>query len=383
MAEKKKQHYVPKFYMKNFADDRNNVAVYNIKTQKTISDIPFDSQCYKDYFYGKDRIIEDAFAERETQWSNLLTKIIESKQLSDEDILQLKRFALYQRQRTAGETEYHREERKELYIKLAKDYYNKRGDSFDSEIEKACRDYANQSVSPIEMVAFADILSSIIDDLELLIITYKTKNKLIFSDVPVISINPFHKFSIGYSCVGLIMMFPITPSKLIVLYDSKMYPKYMGKRYINLTNENEVKVLNIFQFLSAEKTIYAHNSVDFPVFTADNWKQRSLNRDTKKMQSLGATGNEIIQFSMRQTFLDCTLSFGMLSERVKRIPFVCKEAFPRHFEQKWHEKLMNKIEVMSSMAENRPDVFKGLTKKEVRKGCKDMFDFAVDYWRKQ
>ena len=36
MAEKKKQHYVPKFYMKNFADDRNNVAVYNIKTQKTI-----------------------------------------------------------------------------------------------------------------------------------------------------------------------------------------------------------------------------------------------------------------------------------------------------------------------------------------------------------
>ena len=69
----------------------------------------------------------------------------------------------------------------------------------------------------------------------------------------------------------------------------------MGKRYINLTNENEVKVLNIFQFLSAEKTIYAHNSVDFPVFTADNWKQRSLNRGTKKIQSLGATGNNSIQ----------------------------------------------------------------------------------------
>ena len=382
MPEKKKQHYVPKFYMKNFASSQNNVSVYNIKSKKIISNIPFDSQCYKDYFYGKDHVLENEFAQKEIIWSNLFKKIIDNKKLSDDDIIQLKRFAVYQRQRTEAETEYHRAERKELLMKFAKDICSKEGITHDSTIEKECYDYANESFSPIDSVAFSDNISDIIDDLECLIITYNTKNKLIFSDVPVISINQFHKFSIGYSCIGLIMMFPITPNKLVVIYDSKMYSKYKGNLYINLSNESEVKTLNILQFISAEKTIYAHNSEDFPFFNSDNWKQRSLNRDSKKIQSLGTPGNEIIQFGMRKTFYDCTLSFGKMNEKANKIPFVCKEAFPRQYNKEYYEKLLSMIEVMPLIAEKRPDIFKGLTKKEVRNGCKNMFDFAVEYWRK-
>ena len=81
---------------------------------------------------------------------------------------------------------------------------------------------------------------------------------------------------------------------------------------------------------------------------------------------------------MRQTFCDYTFSFGKMNEKANRIPFVCKEAFPRQYDKKWYEKLLSKIKVMPLIAEKRPDVFKGLTKKEVRKGCKDMFDFAVE-----
>lgn len=385
VPEKKKQHYVPKFYMKNFADFNNKVSVYIIKSKETIPNIPFDSQCYKDNFYGKDHVLENEFGEREIIWRNIIARIIDNKELSDDDIIQLKRFALYQRQRTEGEFEYHQAERKELRIKLTNDYYSTKGISADSTVEKELSDYANEcneEFSPIDSVAFADNQSNIIDDLECLIITYNTKNKLIFSDVPVISINQFHKFSIGYSCVGLIMLYPITPNKLIVIYDSKMYTKYKGRLYINSKNEKEVKTLNILQFLSAEKTIYARNSEDFPFFSSENWKQRSLNRDSKKIQSLGVPGNEIIQLSMRQTFCDYTFSFGKMNEKANRIPFVCKEAFPRQYDKKWYEKLLSKIKVMPLIAEKRPDVFKGLTKKEVRKGCKDMFDFAVEYWRK-
>ena len=382
MPENKRQHYVPKFYMKNFANNHNNVSVYNINTKKIISNIPFDSQCYKDYFYGKDHVLENKFAKKEILWSNSFTRIIDNKVLSNEDIVQIKRFALYQRQRTAGEAEYRRAERKELLIKLAKDNCLKKGISFDSTIEKECNDYAYESISPIESVAFADNQSNIIDDLECLIITYNTKNKLIFSDVPVISINQFYKCSIGYSCVGLIILFPISPNKLVVLYDSKMYSKYRGRLCINSTNESEVKTLNILQFLSAEKTIYAHDSEDFPFFNSDNWKLRLLNRDSKKTQSLGVPGNEIIHIGMRQTIYDCTLSFAKINEKTKRIPSECKEAFPRQYNKEWYEKLLSKIEVIPLIAEKRPDCFNGLTKKEVRKGCKNMFDFAVEYWRK-
>lgn len=176
-------------------------------------------------------------------------------------------------------------------------------------------------------------------------------------------------------------MFPISPSKLIVLYDSKMYPKYKNKRYIKLKNENEVNTLNLFQFLSAEKTIYAHNLKDFPIFSNDNWKQRSLNRESKKIQTLGASDNEIVRFDMRKTFLDCSLSFGLLEDSAKRIPFICKEAFSRQYNEQYYKKLKSKIEVMPAMAEQRPDLFNGLTKKEIRKACKNMVDFATNYWR--
>lgn len=69
MADKKKQHYVPKFYMKNFADSKKNVSVYNLKSKKVIADVPYNSQCYKDYFYGKDHVLEDEFAKKETLWN--------------------------------------------------------------------------------------------------------------------------------------------------------------------------------------------------------------------------------------------------------------------------------------------------------------------------
>ena len=85
---------------------------------------------------------------------------------------------------------------------------------------------------------------------------------------------------------------------------------------------------------------------------------------------------------MRKTFYDCTLSFGKMNEKANKIPFICKEAFARQYNKEWYEKLLRKIEVMPLIAEERPDIFNGLTKKEVRNGCKNMFDFAVEYWRK-
>jgi len=77
-----------------------------------------------------------------------------------------------------------------------------------------------------------------IKDLDVTIINYKTKRKLISSDVPVISINPFHRPTIGYGCMGLIMIYPVSPHQLVVIYDGKMYPKYVGKLYVDIRNEN-------------------------------------------------------------------------------------------------------------------------------------------------
>ena len=54
MAEKKKQHFVPKFYMSLFANSNKEFAVYNIEKRMCAYPVPYKNQCYKDYFYGKD-----------------------------------------------------------------------------------------------------------------------------------------------------------------------------------------------------------------------------------------------------------------------------------------------------------------------------------------
>ena len=96
-----------------------------------------------------------------------------------------------------------------------------------------------------------------IDELELIIIQYNNeKQRLISSDNPVIFYNPFNKRSLGLVNAGLIIIFPISPKKLIVIFDSKMYSKYKGKKIVNLKNENEVKKLNALQLIVAKYIVY-------------------------------------------------------------------------------------------------------------------------------
>ena len=58
MAEHKKQHFVPKLYLKNFTRDGKTFSVYNIAKNLLAPSVPYDTQCYKNYYYGKDLIWE-------------------------------------------------------------------------------------------------------------------------------------------------------------------------------------------------------------------------------------------------------------------------------------------------------------------------------------
>ena len=83
--------------------------------------------------------------------------------------------------------------------------YNK-GWRFDDTVkalyEKQLEDYS----MPSEQLSIAENLQNTIDDLSVVVMTYDTEISLISSDVPVIAINPFYPHSIGYACMGLIML---------------------------------------------------------------------------------------------------------------------------------------------------------------------------------
>lgn len=386
MPEKKKQHYVPKFYMQLFTNQQNTFSVLNIATKKVLQSVPYGSHCYKDYYYGKDGVWENRLSDMETTWANTFKLVLSKSPLTEDDILSLKRFALYQRQRTMAEENYSKQVRKESLIEYSKCICANKGWKYEADvIEELCEERANESIAPAEMLQFAEQYLNSINDLSVVIIEYKTQAELFSSDVPVISINPFHQPTIGYGCMGLIMLFPISTHQLVVLYDEKMYPKFKGQRYVELCNEKEVLNLNVLQLISAEKILFGKDVGVFSNLKNSHWDVRERNRNSKVVDALGPSTQKMIGTSLRTTIFDCSFSFGKIDSSFVNIPFPCREAVPRVWEKEWEEKLDIKPNMMSQIAGFQPDILSklGLTKKEFRQGFEKMAKAAKNYWKEQ
>ena len=78
MADKKKQHFVPRFYLKNFSLLKNGktIGIFNVENEKFIPEGALKNQAYKNYFYGKDKVIENALGTLEGPSSEIISKII-------------------------------------------------------------------------------------------------------------------------------------------------------------------------------------------------------------------------------------------------------------------------------------------------------------------
>ena len=82
MAEKKKQHYVPRFYLKRFATCDKKFNLYSIERKSVIADgnsVPYKDQFYEDYFYGEDKVWENKLDDLESKWDKSFLNVIEER----------------------------------------------------------------------------------------------------------------------------------------------------------------------------------------------------------------------------------------------------------------------------------------------------------------
>jgi len=382
LAENKKQHFVPKLYLRNFTHDRQKISVYNIARSQTYASVPYESQCYKNYYYGSDTIWEKRLSSMETEWGVVFQKILSNCALSETDIHSIRQFILYQLQRTVASNEYFLQQKEEFLVEQGKMLYSQRGIPFDESAEALCKEHAKGIISPAEWLECVDEFLPYLDDLETVIIEYCTDNELITSDVPVIAINPFHQPSIGYACMGLIILFPISSSKLVVMYDGKMYPKNRGQLYQTSTDENEVSNLNALQVISADKILIAKQDSSFLNLPDSAWEARKTNREQSAMSSLGSDDQKLFIASPRKVIYHCNFSFGAVCHRFKRIPFLCREAPPRKWDIEWEKKLNLKDQILPTAISLSPklNAETELSKKEIRRGCQRMATAAKVYW---
>ncbi len=60
----KKQHYVPKFYLKNFENANGEIEVFNLKANRFDKPKTRGSICYGEFFYGEETGVEDDHSQK-------------------------------------------------------------------------------------------------------------------------------------------------------------------------------------------------------------------------------------------------------------------------------------------------------------------------------
>lgn len=105
MAENKKQHYVPKTYLKHFSNGKV-FSVLNIGNDVIYENVSYASQCYENYFYGNDLGWEKRLNALESQWGVVLDKVCRGENIDNNDKSILKQFSVYQYNRTLAREQF-------------------------------------------------------------------------------------------------------------------------------------------------------------------------------------------------------------------------------------------------------------------------------------
>ena len=373
---------MPKLYLRNFTRDGHFLSLYNIDNCKPVPDAPYNGQCYKKYYYGRDAVLEKKLSAMETEWGVLFQKILAGAALSVNDLFLIRQFVIYQLHRTVASNEFAIKQQEEVLLEQMKMVCTHRGIPFSEIVNDICRDRAIKALTPATLLADSDQYIQYIQDLSVIIIDYHTKSELITSDVPVIAINPFCPHTIGYAVMGIIILFPVSSHKLVVLYDSKMYPTYRGTSFAVSIDENEVQNLNILELISADRLIFAESQQSFSKFTEAAWEARRQNRMVNTTESLGDDNKKMIITQPRRVIFNCEFSFGRVCHQFRRVPPECREAPSRKWDPEWEKKLDMKEDIMLNIMNSVPNLggHSLLSRKELRRGYRKMASAAKVYW---
>ncbi|MFC5427547.1 DUF4238 domain-containing protein [Paraburkholderia denitrificans] len=264
MAENKKQHYVPQFYLRNFSwgEDRLPIKLFTIKRGEHFTAGNLKGQCYEDYFYGKDLTIEKMFGTLEGRVTPIVDGIVASGEApvrysTDHDALLTFVLLQYARTKHAGEAN---DEQAEKFAKLLL--------SKDETIEPEHLEKLKISLEkPFNnsLKAIAECLP-LAHDLRIKIAINRTPIRFVTSDHPVVFSNQYGEdriasSNIGLASKGLQIFYPVSPWHMVVLYDEAIYK--IGNRKgtsVDVTSVADVQKLNDLQWLNALENVYFDNT---------------------------------------------------------------------------------------------------------------------------
>ena len=260
MADKKRQHYVPQFLLRNFSHDGQSIQMFVLKSGHSVKNASIKGQCYEDYYYGRDASIEEGFAIMEAKTTKLFEKLRENTpyKLTPTEKYSILLFVNYLRHRTPHAAEEACETADGLAKAMLKEFAASKKISLDK--------YVIEPKNP----QFHNILSAvktapILGDLKIKLLNVENANELILSDHPVVFYNTFtenhplfrdYPASTGMASIGLMIFLPLSPKACLMLYDPDTYSINACDRKNVLMTSDDVVQLNKLQILNSSKCIY-------------------------------------------------------------------------------------------------------------------------------
>ena len=79
MPNKRRQHVVPRFYLKNFSirGSGKTIGLFNLQSNRLIKEAKLKTQAYKKNFYGVDTTLEDSLGLIESSAAPVINEIIQ------------------------------------------------------------------------------------------------------------------------------------------------------------------------------------------------------------------------------------------------------------------------------------------------------------------
>lgn len=291
MTEYKKQHYIPRFYLKYFSNglEKSHIGLYHLESKKLVRNADLKNQAYEDFFYGKDGNIETGLGIIEKDSAAVLNQIIESNdlpQVFSPSYWSIWVFSMLQVFRTKGTAR----ETNELINKLYKTAY-KHDKTVKDQLDKMEFGHENPAAFNVKMGIENFRVAK---DLACKLIINKTDLSFLTSDNPVILYNQFlekRRFpggKTGLAMKGLQIFYPISPIHMLLFYDKRVYKIGLKKkRTITTINREDIKSLNLLQALNCEEVIYFNNTLnEHYINTLSDTSKRLRKKDRTELEEL-------------------------------------------------------------------------------------------------
>ena len=276
MPERKNQHYVPKYYLRAWADSEK-LRVLPLSAGKTFPDTT-SSVCSRNYFYGNPPVVETELAKLDGHHARPFNRLRDGTDLTELSIKNLQlllSFITTQRTRSKATKEDINQGSDFLQDGVEDDLENGRYEDFLNWTSDLNEDGRKKTMVDAHLLGIHHYLIAQgifgyhgIKDLQCVMLCNATDREFIISDAPIVLDNPRYKQQLGLIPVGIgnrgIQIFcPVNQHRILLLYDPVVYRvDSNSKKQVIVKSRDVVDQLNLLQFHNAESIVMYNDSSD-------------------------------------------------------------------------------------------------------------------------